>query len=148
MSDPLPIHPNGYCLIRVRLSSKRARGRQIEGLALIDTGANRTSILDEVAITCGMQVDDPEEHTIANGDREKRDTYRGTIELLEHSLSSQDLRFGTIPNKFGEKVVVAGEKVICLLGTDYLSYCVFSFNDPPDTFTLDVKPFALRKVRD
>ena len=148
MPDPLPIHPNGHCLVRVTISSNRARGRQIEGLVLIDTGATRTSILEEIAISCGMQVGSPEFHTVANGEQQERNTYHGTMEILGVTLSKQNLRFGSLPKKFGENLVVDREGLIGLIGTDYLSYCVFSFNDPPDTFTLDVKPFALRKVRD
>ena len=97
-----------------------------QGLALIDTGASKTSIDLELAKRLGLAP---------NGSI-KLETAGGSQEALTFAFSFMLPSFPRLDHPRGVGCNLAGQGILALIGMDLLSRCVFILNGPDGSFTL------------
>lgn len=100
----------------------------ISGLALVDTGANNTSICEEVAKRLSLRVVDSVPINTPAGQVVKS-KYIGEVEI-------QGFAKGNLWTMTGAELAAQG--IIALIGTDVLCYCLLVYHGPAGTFTISV----------
>lgn len=101
------------------------------GSALIDTGANGTSLDRQTALDCGFKQVDMGVHITADGKKSLKPIYRGTVKIT--GLSGYSKTIDMI-----ECDVRDSQGVIALIGTDILKDGSLEYDGTKGVFTLEL----------
>ena len=140
MPDELPLHYKGFgARVQIGIASLFTEDRKAQGWALIDTGAQSSVIVESIAKKIGLQVGQSMSSILADGTTtEKRPTYIGYMDILGVPLSNRQIRFGSMSQVLPEEGIPDHERIIVLLGNDYLKSCLFTYDGLKGMFRLNV----------
>lgn len=104
----------------------------ISGLAILDTGAYRTSVDNKTITSLGVQPVGLEP-TLTPSGRKNQNTYPAHVKFPGTTI---DLDFNEALGADLEEQKVNNQPIIALVGRDILSQCVFIYNGAMGTYTL------------
>lgn len=118
--------------LRIGITTLREGGPCVEGLALIDTGASRSVILEDVARQCNLPMRQKSATmTTADGHQVPTNIYVGRLWFMDQPDRSFRLQFAS-----SEKM--SDNKIIALIGNDLLRQVVFTYDGRCRRFVLDI----------